>query len=71
MGPATLIHSIVSNNQELKESFYVLDLARVASLIDRWTRILPTIHPFYAVKYNPNPTFLSAMAALGASFDYA
>ncbi|KAL6995921.1 Ornithine decarboxylase 1B, chloroplastic [Sarracenia purpurea var. burkii] len=70
-GPTALIHSIVSNNQELKESFYVLDLARVASLMDRWTRSLPTIRPFYAVKCNPDPTFLSAMAALGASFDCA
>ncbi|KAL6991463.1 ornithine decarboxylase [Sarracenia purpurea var. burkii] len=52
LGPAALIHSIVSNNQELKESFYVLDLARVASLNDHWTRSLLTIRPkaFFELK---------------------
>ncbi|KAL6986791.1 Orn Lys Arg decarboxylase class-II [Sarracenia purpurea var. burkii] len=39
--------------------------------MDKWTRSLPAIHPFYAVKCNPDPTFLSTMAALGASFNCA
>ncbi|KAK9164608.1 hypothetical protein Syun_005510 [Stephania yunnanensis] len=57
--------------QELEEPFFLLDLGTVVSLMNKWTRSLPSIQPFYAVKCNPNPAFLSALAALGASFDCA
>ncbi|KAL0016900.1 hypothetical protein SO802_003969 [Lithocarpus litseifolius] len=39
--------------------------------MDRWTRALPTVQPYYAVKCNPNLSFLGAMAALGSNFDCA
>ncbi|CAN1315270.1 Ornithine decarboxylase, chloroplastic [Linum perenne] len=32
------------------EPFYVLDLGIVASLMDAWSKSLPMVHPFYAVK---------------------
>ncbi|KAH7848588.1 hypothetical protein Vadar_004832 [Vaccinium darrowii] len=62
---------VISEKQELKEPFYVLDLGVVASLMDNWTCNLPTVRPFYAVKCNPDPAFLGAMAALGSGFDCA
>ncbi|XP_011083415.1 ornithine decarboxylase-like [Sesamum indicum] len=65
------IQSIIVNKQENKEPFYVLDLGVVASLMNRWTRNLPNIRPFYAVKCNPDASFLSAMAAHGSNFDCA
>ncbi|CAN0847847.1 Ornithine decarboxylase 1B, chloroplastic [Linum grandiflorum] len=32
------------------EPFYVLDLGIVDSLVDAWSKSLPMVHPFYAVK---------------------
>ena len=51
------------------EPFYVLDLGVVMNLFDTWTRDLPIVQPYYAVKCNPNPALLKAMAALGSNFD--
>ncbi|KAF9601547.1 hypothetical protein IFM89_020375 [Coptis chinensis] len=63
--------SIISENQEVSDPFYVLDLGVVCSLMDQWSSNLPTVRPFYAVKCNPEPTFLAALAALGVCFDCA
>ncbi|KAL0360481.1 UNVERIFIED_CONTAM: Ornithine decarboxylase [Sesamum radiatum] len=65
------IQSVIVNKQENKEPFYVLDLGVVASLMNRWTRNLPNVRPFYAVKCNPDASLLSAMAAHGSNFDCA
>ncbi|XP_019051735.1 PREDICTED: ornithine decarboxylase-like, partial [Nelumbo nucifera] len=70
-GLMDLIQSIVSNNQDMKDPFYVLDLGVVVSLMDKWRQCLPIAHPFYAVKCNPHPALLGALAALGANFDCA
>ncbi|KAL6953090.1 ornithine decarboxylase [Sarracenia purpurea var. burkii] len=70
-GLTNFIKSIIFNDPDLKESFYVLDLGVLASLMDLWTRNLPTVPPHYAVKCNPDPSFLGAMAALGSNFDCA
>jgi ornithine decarboxylase len=53
------------------ESFHVLDLSRVTGKYDQWTRALPKIHPFYAVKSNPHPALLSHLLKMGAGFDCA
>ena len=37
----------------------------------KWRRHLPMVHPFYAVKCNPNPHLLKMLSALGAGFDCA
>ncbi|XP_022144147.1 ornithine decarboxylase-like [Momordica charantia] len=59
------------NNQHSDDPFYVFDLAVLVRLMDRWTRSLPAVRPFYAVKCNPDPALLGAMAALGSNFDCA
>ena len=59
------------HDQLIKDPFYVLDLGVVVSLMEKWSLNLPLVQPFYAVKCNPNPAFLGALAALGSSFDCA
>lgn len=54
-----------------KEPFYVLDLSVVQTLMSQWRKSLPGVRPFYAVKCNPEPALLGAMAALGSGFDCA
>lgn len=70
-GLTSFIHSTILKNQESNEPFYVLDLGVPISLMDTWTRTLPAVRPFYAVKCNPQPAFLEIMAALGSGFDCA
>ncbi|KAJ4702199.1 ornithine decarboxylase-like [Melia azedarach] len=65
------IQSIIFKKQEVKEPFYVLDLGAVISLYNKWCRSLPMVRPFYAVKCNPEPALLGALAALGSNFDCA
>jgi ornithine decarboxylase len=36
-----------------------------------WVRMMPRVHPCYAVKCNPDEGLLAALAALGAGFDCA
>ncbi|XP_042500799.1 ornithine decarboxylase-like [Macadamia integrifolia] len=70
-GLTNLIQSIISKKQEQKDPFYVLDLGVVFSLVEKWNRSLPNVRPFYAVKCNPEPALLGALAALGTGFDCA
>ncbi|KAL6966306.1 ornithine decarboxylase [Sarracenia purpurea var. burkii] len=70
-GLMNFIKFVILNDPDLTEPFYVLDLGVLASLMDLWTRNLPTVPPHYAVKCNPDPSFLGAMAALGSNFDCA
>ncbi|VFQ62090.1 unnamed protein product [Cuscuta campestris] len=51
--------------------FYVLDLGAVERAMNKWELCLPQVKPFYAVKCNNEPTFLAALAKLGANFDCA
>ncbi|XP_065874635.1 ornithine decarboxylase-like [Euphorbia lathyris] len=69
-GLNSMIRSI-SDNQEQPEPFYILDLAVVLKLMEKWNQSLPNVTPFYAVKCNPEPALLLALAKLGASFDCA
>ncbi|KAM0876710.1 hypothetical protein ACQ4PT_036007 [Festuca glaucescens] len=66
---AALMRSIAGSG--VRSAFHVLDLARVLDLHRRWRRELPDVRPYYAVKCNPEPAMLGALAALGAGFDCA
>nr|QZJ85025.1 lysine/ornithine decarboxylase [Sophora flavescens]QZJ85026.1 lysine/ornithine decarboxylase [Sophora flavescens]QZJ85027.1 lysine/ornithine decarboxylase [Sophora flavescens]QZJ85029.1 lysine/ornithine decarboxylase [Sophora flavescens]QZJ85030.1 lysine/ornithine decarboxylase [Sophora flavescens] len=70
-GISGFIQSIIHDKPEMDSPFLVLDLGVVMDLMDNWTNNLPTVQPFYAVKCNPNPCLLGALAALGSSFDCA
>lgn len=50
---------------------YMYDLSRLKSLYSQWKVVFPNIHPYYAVKCNPNPEILKTLAKCGACFDCA
>jgi len=63
---------IASSSDKQQDSFYVIDLDRIRYKFDHWRKCLPIVHPYYAVKANPNPSLLRLMAhELKMSFDCA
>ncbi|NBV43087.1 type III PLP-dependent enzyme, partial [bacterium] len=54
-----------------ESAFYVMDAGEVLRLWDVWTAAMPRVHPFYAVKCNPDKALLGLLASLGAGFDVA
>jgi ornithine decarboxylase len=65
-----VVRSIITAQQQ-RSAFHVLDLAKVVDLCRAWRRALPNVRPYYAVKCNPDPALLGALAALGTGFDCA
>jgi len=55
----------------LDDTAYVYDLGNPLRLWRAWRAALPRVHPFYAVKCNPEPAVLRLLAALGCGFDCA
>ncbi|KAF9602698.1 hypothetical protein IFM89_030586 [Coptis chinensis] len=66
-----LLRPTSPNKQEVKDPFYVLDLGILVSLMEKWTRTMPIVRPFYLCQMQSEPAFLGALAALGAGFDCA
>eukprot|EP00884_Botryococcus_braunii_P015802 jgi/Botrbrau1/2905/Bobra.0036s0045.2 len=56
---------------KLEDPVYLVDLGMVRKLYGAWCRMMPRVHPHYAVKCFPNPAILGMLAALGAGFDCA
>lgn len=54
-----------------EDSFFVCDLGKIERLLKIWRQNLPRVHPFYAVKCNPDPHVLKLLASLGVNFDCA
>jgi ornithine decarboxylase len=52
-------------------SIAVLSKSRIESQWQTWTKALPAIKPYYAVKCNPEPFLLKNLIAKGANFDCA
>lgn len=71
----TMIDKLIedSDQQLPRESapLNVVDLGEIIRQHVRWTTLLPNVHPFYAVKCNPDPVIITLLDALGASFDCA
>lgn len=57
--------------QKPEDTFYVYELGTLERAYKEWTRVFPTIRPFYAVKCNPDPRIVNVLANLGSSFDCA
>jgi len=53
------------------DSFYVLKLSVLQDVYSEWTKTLPDITPYYAVKCNPERAILQTLADLGSHFDCA
>ncbi|MCD7456264.1 Mitochondrial 2-oxoadipate and 2-oxoglutarate transporter [Datura stramonium] len=68
-GITDLIRSIAA--EKAGQPFYVLDLATIESLMDKWNHSFPNVKPFYAVKCNTEPALITKLANLGANFDCA
>ena len=55
----------------VEDPFYVVDLGVIVSQVYQWRKFFPRVEPFYAVKCNPDPVVVKALALLGANFDCA
>jgi ornithine decarboxylase len=65
-----IINDFLEDNQS-ERAFYIIDLGALTNAFSTWMRLLPDVKPYYAVKCNPNPVLLDALASLGANFDCA
>lgn len=62
--------SLISS-RDLEDPLYVVDLGAIVRLYEAWTRALPRVQPFYAVKCLTDDAVIGMLAALGAGFDCA
>jgi ornithine decarboxylase len=65
-----IINDFLEKNQS-EHAFYLVDLGEITNSYINWMKFMPDIKPYYAVKCNPNPVLLEALASLGANFDCA
>ena len=65
-----IINDFLEDNPS-ERAFYIIDLGEITTSYATWTRLLPDVKPYYAVKCNPNPVLLDVLASLGANFDCA
>ncbi|KAL6056526.1 Ornithine decarboxylase [Balamuthia mandrillaris] len=52
-------------------AFYVTDLTNPIEKYLQWKRVLPRVHPFYAVKCNPDPVIVRSLVTCGTGLDCA
>lgn len=52
-------------------AFYIVDLGKIIKQYERWTKNLPNIRPYYAIKCNPDNAIIQILNKLGAGFDCA
>ncbi|CAL1574662.1 unnamed protein product [Knipowitschia caucasica] len=60
-----------SSSTDDRDAFYVCDLGDILKKHLRWTRALPRITPFYAVKCNDSRSVVTTLASMGTGFDCA
>ena len=60
-----------SVKESLRDSFYTLNLSVLSQVYKEWTEALPHVKPYYAVKCNPTPQIVEALAKMGSNFDCA
>jgi len=68
------IYNIINDYLEenrTENAFYIIDLGELTAAVAKWHNLLPMIKPYYAIKCNPNPVILQALASLGINFDCA
>jgi ornithine decarboxylase len=65
-----IINDFLEDNQS-ERAFYIINLGALFNSYTNWIKLLPNVHPYYAVKCNPNPVILDALASLGCNFDCA
>jgi ornithine decarboxylase len=65
-----IINDYLEENRS-EQAFYVVDLGELTAAVAKWRELLPNVKPFYAIKCNPNPVILEALASFGLNFDCA
>jgi ornithine decarboxylase len=58
-------------NEQDDESFYIINLNTIISILDKWNKLLPNVKPFYAIKCNNDNTILNLLYSKGCNFDVA
>jgi ornithine decarboxylase len=66
----TLARSLIAKHS-LKDSFYLYDMECLRSNVQRWMINLPRVHPFYAIKCNPDEKIIETLAEMNVGFDCA
>jgi ornithine decarboxylase len=61
----------IGPSESLNDSFYTLNLSVLKHVYEEWTEALPNVKPYYAVKCNPTPAIVEALAKMGSNFDCA
>ncbi|NP_001273820.1 ornithine decarboxylase [Musca domestica] len=59
------------NLQSADEALFVCDLTRLKEKYDMWTKYMPRVKPYYAVKCNDDGHIVKTLAELGTNFDCA
>uniref|UniRef100_A0A6C0K890 Ornithine decarboxylase n=1 Tax=viral metagenome TaxID=1070528 RepID=A0A6C0K890_9ZZZZ len=62
---------IISSIPKTKGSALVVSPSRIWRQVERWTKLLPTVYPYYAVKCNPDPILLQTLRYYKVGFDCA
>ena len=65
-----IINDFLEDNRS-EQAFYVVDLGEIVHSVTQWKTLLPMVKPYYAIKCNPNPVMLEALASLDVNFDCA
>lgn len=65
-----VIDLALKNNTDTM-GFYIVDLTKIFDAHSEWTKLMPRVEPYYAVKCNPNKIILKIMKILGIGFDCA
>ena len=64
------VESLVIKHK-IDESFYIANIKLLNDKIQEWRAFLPNVHPFYAMKCNPDKEILKTMIGEGFGFDAA
>jgi len=60
-----------SDEVDADAPFYVCNVSQFLKQHQQWISLMPRVHPFYAVKCNPDPTLIQMLSLLGCGFDCA
>jgi len=58
-------------DHRVEDPFLVVDMGMVVSQLYQWRKHFPRVEAFYAMKCNPDPLLVKALAAMGCNFDCA
>lgn len=65
------VASFLIQKHGLFDSFYIANMTVLKNKLAEWNAFLPRVHPFYAMKCNPDETILKEMIKAGTGFDCA